>query len=48
MRLSLHFKDNLASMSDLVHFIEAFLFYLLTLFNYALTPFNYSLKKRTI
>lgn len=57
MGFSPHFKDDLTSMSDLVHFIEAFLFYLFTLFNYTLkililfnyglAPFNYSLKKYT-
>ncbi len=41
-----HFKGNLASVSDFHHFIEAFLFYLLALFNYSLKMlalFNYSL-----
>jgi hypothetical protein len=49
-----HFKENKASMSDLLHLIKAFLFYFSlfnysqkthTLFNYALAPFNYSLVK---
>lgn len=36
-----HIHFNIYTVSDLVHFIEAFLFYLLTLFNYFLVKLHY-------
>lgn len=41
MGFSPHFKGNLASVSDLVHFTEAFLFCLFALFNYFLGRYHY-------